>query len=57
MERPWTAEQRARQSALVHTWKRWEKSTGPKTAEGKAIVSQNNYKGNVRGMLKEMKGV
>jgi hypothetical protein len=54
MERPWTAEQRARQSQLVHTWKLWEQSTGPRSPEGKAVVAQNPYKVNTRGLLKEL---
>ena len=38
----WTDEARARQSALIHSWKPWEQSTGAKTAEGKRIVSLNS---------------
>lgn len=41
MARHWTAEQKAKQSALIHSWQPWKKSTGAKTAEGKAISSQN----------------
>lgn len=41
MPRHWTAEQKAKQSALIHSWRPWTKSTGAKTAEGKAISSQN----------------
>jgi hypothetical protein len=32
----WTAERRTRQGAAIHRWKPWERSTGPKTTEGKA---------------------
>jgi hypothetical protein len=39
--RKWTAEERARQAALIKTWKPWEQSTGARTAEGKAASSQN----------------
>jgi len=41
MPRHWTDEQKATQSALIHSWRPWTKSTGAKTAEGKAICSQN----------------
>jgi hypothetical protein len=40
----WTAERRARQARLIHQWQPWRKSTGPKTAQGKAISSRNAYK-------------
>jgi hypothetical protein len=30
---------------LIHTWRPWEKSTGPVTTEGKAIVARNADKG------------
>ena len=37
----WTAERRALQSVLIRRWRPWEHSTGPQTAEGKAISSRN----------------
>jgi hypothetical protein len=37
----WTPERRARQAALIHTWKPWTASVGPRTAAGKAKSSQN----------------
>ena len=37
----WTPERRARQAALIRTWKPWERSTGPRTAHGKAKSSGN----------------
>ena len=45
MSNGWTAERRARQSALIATWKPWQKATGPVTEEGKAKVSRNGFKG------------
>ena len=30
---------------MIRQWKPWEKSTGPKTSEGKSIVARNAYKG------------
>ena len=44
MARTWTPEQKAKQSALIRSWKPWERSTGPQTAEGKATASQNRQK-------------
>ena len=43
--RIWTNETKAQQRAAIHNWKPWEKSTGAKTAAGKAIVSTNACKG------------
>jgi hypothetical protein len=40
----WTDERRARQASLIHQWQPWRKSTGPRTAQGKAISSRNAYK-------------
>lgn len=37
----WTKERRARQAAIIRRTKPWSRSTGPRTAEGKAISSQN----------------
>lgn len=44
MANGWTQERRARQAALIRTWRPWEKSTGPRTDEGKAVVSRNHLK-------------
>lgn len=52
MSNPWTPERRARQTAAIQLWKPWEKSTGPKTAEGKAIVARNAFKGGKRPALR-----
>lgn len=41
MANGWTPERRARQRALIEQWRPWEKSTGPRTDEGKAIAAQN----------------
>lgn len=40
----WTDERRARQASLIRQWQPWRKSTGPRTAQGKAISSRNAYK-------------
>lgn len=45
MANGWTPERRARQAELIRSWKPWERSTGPRTAEGKARTSRNGFKG------------
>jgi hypothetical protein len=37
----WTPERRARQAAAIHLWQPWRRSTGPRTAPGKALVATN----------------
>ena len=54
MSNGWTLERRARQSALIQQWRPWDKSTGPKSAEGKAAVSVNAYKGGTRLLLRQL---
>ena len=41
----WTPERRKRQSEAIRRWKPWNKSTGPKSPEGKAAVSGNAWAG------------
>ena len=53
MKRQWSPEQRAVHAQRIHQWKPWQKSTGPKTIEGKAIVSRNGYRGGQRIHLRE----
>lgn len=50
----WTPERRARQAELIRLWRPWEKSTGPKTAKGKSVVSQNSFKGGWREQLRDL---
>ena len=50
----WTPERKARQSELIRAWRPWEKSTGAKTPEGKAIVSQNSWRGGHRATMREL---
>lgn len=33
---------------MIKRWKPWERSTGPRTAEGKARAAHNAYKGGHR---------
>ncbi|MDR3411291.1 MAG: hypothetical protein P4L87_10165 [Formivibrio sp.] len=51
MARTWTDEQKARQAALIHSWKPWAKSTGPRTTAGKAASSKNVVVGQKRKQL------
>lgn len=39
----WTPERQAKQAEAIQRWKPWEKSTGPRTAEGKARSSKNGF--------------
>jgi hypothetical protein len=39
---------------LIRRWKPWEKSTGPKSAEGKARSAMRGYKGGQRAELREL---
>lgn len=50
----WTPERRQRQSELVRQWKPWEKSTGPRSPDGKARISRNAWKGGQRPELREL---
>ena len=52
--RHWTTEERARQSELIQSWKPWDKSTGARTPEGKAVSSRNAYKGGFRVGLRAL---
>ena len=54
MANGWTPERRARQAALIRTWRPWEKSTGPRSDEGKARTSRNGFKGGHRATLREL---
>ncbi len=41
----WTLERRAKQAEAIRRWQPWNKSTGPRTPEGKARSSRNADKG------------
>ena len=49
-----TPEHRRLQAEAIRRWKPWEKSTGPRTREGKAKASRNGYKGGTRELLREL---
>jgi hypothetical protein len=50
----WTLERRRRQAELIRGWKPWDKSTGPKTIEGKSTVASNAWRGGHRQQLREL---
>ena len=47
-----TPEHRRLRADLIRKWRPWESATGPKSAEGKAVVSRNAYKGGYRPLLR-----
>ena len=46
-----TPQHRRLRAELIRKWKPWEKSTGPKTEQGKSRVSRNAFKGGWREQL------
>ena len=48
----WTLERRAKQRAAIARWRPWERSTGPRRAEGKAVASRNADRGGERAKLR-----
>lgn len=46
MARIWSDKEKERQRALIHSWQPWASATGPRTAKGKAVSSQNVLVGN-----------
>ena len=54
MATTWTPERRAKQAALIRTWKPWKQATGPRTPDGKVKASRNAYKGGHWLMLREL---
>lgn len=64
MARTWTEEQRQRQREHIMRTQPWLKSTGPVTAQGKAVSSQNatvhglcgaRVRGRLRAVMRAMK--
>jgi hypothetical protein len=49
-----TPEHRRLQAEAIRRWKPWQKSTGPKTPEGKAKAARNGYKGATRQLLRAL---
>jgi len=57
MANGWTEERKQKQRELIQSWKPWEKSTGAKTAHGKAKSKMNAYKHGIsktKALLREL---
>ena len=54
MANGWTLERRARQAERIRNWRPWERSSGPKSEAGKAVVASNAWKGGTREVLREL---
>ena len=54
MANGWTLERKAKQSQLIQQWKPWERSTGAKSIEGKAVSSRNAFKGGLRPRFRKL---
>lgn len=54
MPNGWTPERRAQQSEAIKRWKPWKRSTGPRTAKGKAAARNNGWKGGHRPALRAL---
>ena len=39
---------------LIQSWRPWERSSGPQTATGKAVVSRNAFKGGIRPEMRRL---
>jgi hypothetical protein len=48
MSHGWTPERRRKQSEAIQRWRPWEKTTGPRTIKGKAVLSVNAVKHGMR---------
>ena len=49
-----TPEHRRLRSELIRRWRPWEKSTGPRTPEGKASSSRNRWRGGKREQFRTL---
>ena len=48
----WTPERRARQAQLIHKWRPWQQSIGPRSASGKSMVARNAWQGGQRAWFR-----
>jgi hypothetical protein len=55
MSNGWSPERRAKQALLIKTWRPWERSTGPRTADGKAVSARNAYRGGQWRSMRELR--
>lgn len=51
----WTPERRARQAEIIRRTRPWDKSTGPRSAEGKQTSSRNALLGPIRAARRSLK--
>ena len=49
-----TPEHRALRAELIRRWKPWEKSTGPKTLEGKKKAAMRGFRGGERALMRRI---
>jgi len=52
-----TPEHRRLRAELIRGWSPWERSSGPRTAAGKARASRNADKGGMRRLLRDLRRV
>lgn len=50
----WTVERRKQQAELIRQWAPWDKSTGPKSQQGKERVARNRWRGGNRQQLRAL---
>ena len=59
MSNGWTPERRARQAEAIRRWQPWTRSTGPRTAPGKARAAANGLMNpqhpGMRSILRELR--
>ena len=53
----WSEERRKAQASAIRQWCPWKQSTGPRSAEGKARVSRNAYRGALRAEWRQLSKV
>lgn len=53
-KRTWTDAQRTAQSERIRAWRPWEKSTGPRSEEGKSVAARNAWAGGHRVSLRRL---
>jgi len=49
-----TEQHRALRRALIHRWRPWLHSTGPRSTEGKERSARRGYKGGLRPLTREL---
>lgn len=47
----WTEERKQRQREAIQHWQPWNKSTGAKTEQGKAVSKMNAQRATIKGLL------